>query len=128
MLLCSAAAQMIRKEEGKVIISDRFILSTALFWGRECKWILQKTRTHASPTQGFDQTKYYKLNVARCAGLPLLWCFQPKDKSHGADTDEVSRGGFQMNPGPCRACSGTKHQSMKVTKGNRRSFEKMSKS
>lgn len=69
MLFCSAAAQMIRKEEGKVIISDRLILSTVLFWGRECKWILQNARTHAPPTQGFDQTEYYKLNVARCAGV-----------------------------------------------------------
>lgn len=33
-----------------------------------------------------------------------------------------------MNPAPRRARSSTKHQSMKVTKGNRGSFEKMSKS
>lgn len=63
-----------------------------------------------------------------CRGLPLLWCFQAKDKSHRADTVEVPQGGFRMNPAPCRACSSTKHQSMKVTKGNRGSFEKMSKS
>lgn len=61
-------------------------------------------------------------------GLPLLWCFQPNNKSHRADTVEMPQVGFWMNLDSCCACSSTKHRSVKITKENCRSFEKTSKS
>lgn len=57
MLLCSAAAQMIREEEGKVIHFWYIHLKYGLVFGKGMEMDSTK-HTHAPPTQSFDQTEY----------------------------------------------------------------------
>lgn len=126
MLLCSVAAQMIREEEGKVIHFWYIHLKYGLVLGKGME--IDSIKHTGTTYSKFWSNRILSLMLHDVGGLPLLWCFQAKDKSHRADTVEVPQGGFRMNPAPCRARSSTKHQSMKVTKGNRGSFEKMWKS
>lgn len=118
---------MIRRGQG-----DPFLIYSSegkaalLFLGRECKWLLQNTHMH-HPLKVLIKQNIMSLMLHGAPGL-LLWCFQPNNKSHRADTAELPQGGFWKNLASCRACSSPKQQSVKITKENCSSLEKMSKS